>query len=375
MNIKIRRFAAAAFAVVMLLASVAPSAMAMDVEHEIAMTTHQNVPPFSVSYGDQVAFMVTAEFQYGEPKPDEVCIDLNDCLSFVGADLAVAYDASGRELEWAGWSGAEFRDGHAIVHLEPLPETAVRMELRYVCRAEEVLSCGRSGMYNTAHVIAHENDEHRNISASTDAVSRLVYSWYIELWTIDTRKPKEIKTTGSGNSAGTAMTGYDMHPGQAVEGARFRIYTDEELTDPLTFVAGFRTYKVCPDSVAKHVDEIVMDNGGRASVTGMRAGTYWIQETAPATGYDTALSAPIKLTLGYSEDDLPEVKLEAEYDETTAGNFRVATRGGPQILIDYRTVYDRTVIASYAKTVAVAVAIGAATGVGLWFFKKNIRRK
>lgn len=371
---KTTRILAILCACIMMLAMVVPYAMAMEVTHEIIETPGENQAPFSMSAGDNIEFEILAEFSENAEKPDEIDIDVNDCMLFVDVDEISVYDNAGNELYWTGIEETTKENETVKLYLSAIPTEAVSLKLTYTCCAKDILSAGVKGMYNTAHIITHVNNVRQNESSSVDVESRRVYTWYMELWTIDTRKDRQISTTSSGATNKGTQTGVDMHPGQAVSGASFKIYTDADLTKPLSFLPEFRTYRVCSDAMAKHVDEITMDNGGRALITGLKSGEYWIQETEPACGYDPAIKKPIRVEFAYDESELPEVKLINHFDNATDNNFRIETRRGPQILIDYRNVYDKTVIAHYAAITLTGVC-GGLLALALAYYTHKRKKK
>lgn len=358
------RLIAAIAAVIMLLASVIPTASAIDAEHEILNTPTEERPPFSISPNDDITFKITADFNYDMNKPDEIDIRLDTSFLFVKTNEAVVYDVNGNQLEWAGVERTSKENDLVKLYLAPMPETAASICLTYTCTVDEIVSIGPAGMSNKANIITHTNGVQRdeNISSSIEVESRSAYSWFMELWTIDSSKKRQVITTSTGSTNYGTGSGPDMHPGQSVEGASFKIYTDENLINNLSFAESFRRYVVCSDANAKHVDEIHLDNAGRADIIGLRAGTYWVQETKPANEYNKAVSEPIKVEFTYDEDELPSVKLINVYDQHTTESNNIETRNGPAIIIDYKDYKTANPHAKQLIATAIILAAIAITG-------------
>ena len=363
------RILAAVCAIITLLAITVSPALALDAGHDIISTAAETTPPFSVSTGDNITFQVTAELQPNDALPDEIELTIHTCLQFIGVTDIRIYDTNHQQLDYTGISGVRTRENIAQIFLDTLPENTARIELDYTCTAGEILSNGRSGMSNRARVITHMEDARINISDSIEVESPRVYTWYMELWTIDDNKPRQITTTSSDSKNNGTTYGPDTHPGQSVEGARFKIYDNASLINPLCFIEGFRTYKVCPEAMAKHVDEIFIDDGGKITITGLKFGEYWIQEIAPADGYDMVTTEPIKITFAPDEDELPTVKLINLYNDATMENERIETRNGPQILINYQKTRPADIFSFIALTVLVLT--GASILVIKSIFKKQ----
>lgn len=328
---------------------------ALELSHEVSSTPTEVKPPFTVSPYDEVVFEIIAEFNANEEKPDEIDIDIHDCLLFNDVD-GISVFSGNKKLDYDGAENIEKENGSVKIYLSPLPETADRIELYYTCTAREIVSIGTAGMYNNAHVITHVNNIRENESREVTQESRAVHCWYVELWTFDSNKPKQTIVTSSNSSGGTTTTtGQDMHQGQSVGGAGFEIYEDKNLTEKISFLPGFRRYTVCSEANAKSVDEIHLDNSGRATIVGLKNGTYYIKETKPANEYEPVLDQPIELQFTYDESELPNVKLINKIDDTTVENTHVEMRRGPQILIDYgEDKFDTKIIIAGAVVLILA---------------------
>lgn len=94
----------------------------------------------------------------------------------------------------------------------------------------------------------------------------------------------------------------------ALSGVNFKLYADNGDTIRtqvnLSGSAGSYAYTTNESAI-----EIVTDDNGRLSVTGLPQGTYWLEETAPADGYN-ALGKLIKLDLSTTSTATTRVTLE-----------------------------------------------------------------
>ena len=107
---------------------------ALELSHEVSSTPTEVKPPFTVSPYDEIVFEIIAEFNANEEKPDEIDIDIHDCLLFNDVD-GISVFSGNKKLDYDGAENIEKENGSIKIYLSPLPETADRVELYYTCTA------------------------------------------------------------------------------------------------------------------------------------------------------------------------------------------------------------------------------------------------
>lgn len=126
--------------------------------------------------------------------------------------------------------------------------------------------------------------------------------------------------------------------GPALEGACFRLYSDEACTDQsevqLYQKDGF--YYPIKDALGKEAVEMKSAANGTFNVKGLDAGTYYLKETITPAGYDTCGVTPVTIKADHSGND--HVNLEGSnltIVNKKAGGITLPSTGGIGTTIFY----------------------------------------
>ncbi len=125
----------------------------------------------------------------------------------------------------------------------------------------------------------------------------------------------------------------DTEKGPALEGACFRLYSDEACTDQsevqLYQKDGF--YYPIKDVLGKEVVEMKSAANGTFNVKGLDAGTYYLKEITPPDGYSACQVIPVTIKADHSRND--QVNLEGsnltnDIVNIKAGGITLPSTGG-----------------------------------------------
>ena len=132
----------------------------------------------------------------------------------------------------------------------------------------------------------------------------------------------------------------DTEKGPALEGACFRLYSDEACTDQsevqLYQKDGF--YYPIKDVLGKEAVEMKSAANGTFNVKGLDAGTYYLKETTPPAGYSACKVIPVTIKADHSRND--QVNLEGsnltnDIVNIKAGGITLPSTGGIGTTIFY----------------------------------------
>ena len=132
----------------------------------------------------------------------------------------------------------------------------------------------------------------------------------------------------------------DTEKGPALEGACFRLYSDEACTDQsevqLYQKDGF--YYPIKDVLGKEAVEIKSAANGQFNVKGLDAGTYYLKEITPPDGYSACKVIPVTIKADHSRND--QVNLEGsnltnDIVNIKAGGITLPSTGGIGTTIFY----------------------------------------
>lgn len=132
----------------------------------------------------------------------------------------------------------------------------------------------------------------------------------------------------------------DTEKGPALEGACFRLYSDEACTDQsevqLYQKDGF--YYPIKDVLGKEAVEMKSAANGTFNVKGLDAGTYYLKEITPPDGYSACKVIPVTIKAGHSRND--QVNLEGsnltnDIVNIKAGGITLPSTGGIGTTIFY----------------------------------------
>ena len=132
----------------------------------------------------------------------------------------------------------------------------------------------------------------------------------------------------------------DTEKGPALEGACFRLYSDEACTDQsevqLYQKDGF--YYPIKDVLGKEAVEMKSAANGTFNVKGLDAGTYYLKEITPPDGYSACKEIPVTIKADHSRND--QVNLEGsnltnDIVNIKAGGITLPSTGGIGTTIFY----------------------------------------
>lgn len=132
----------------------------------------------------------------------------------------------------------------------------------------------------------------------------------------------------------------DTEKGPALEGASFRLYSDEACTDQsevqLYQKDGF--YYPIKDVLGKEAVEMKSAANGTFNVKGLDAGTYYLKEITPPDGYSACKVIPVTIKADHSRND--QVNLEGsnltnDIVNIKAGGITLPSTGGIGTTIFY----------------------------------------
>ena len=125
----------------------------------------------------------------------------------------------------------------------------------------------------------------------------------------------------------------DTEKGPALEGACFRLYSDEACTDQsevqLYQKDGF--YYPIKDVLGKEAVEMKSAANGTFNVKGLDAGTYYLKETTPPTGYSACDKTKIVISATHDEHNVNlsgESNLNNKIINNKAGGITLPSTGG-----------------------------------------------
>ena len=125
----------------------------------------------------------------------------------------------------------------------------------------------------------------------------------------------------------------DTEKGPALEGACFRLYSDEACTDQsevqLYQKDGF--YYPIKDVLGKEAVEMKSAANGTFNVKGLDAGTYYLKEITPPDGYSACKVIPVTIKADHSRNDLVNLEgsnLTNDIVNIKAGGITLPSTGG-----------------------------------------------
>lgn len=125
----------------------------------------------------------------------------------------------------------------------------------------------------------------------------------------------------------------DTEKGPALEGARFRLYSDEACTDQsevqLYQKDGF--YYPIKDVLGKEAVEMKSAANGTFNVKGLDAGTYYLKEITPPDGYSACKVIPVTIKADHSRNDYVNLEgsnLTNDIVNIKAGGITLPSTGG-----------------------------------------------
>ena len=131
----------------------------------------------------------------------------------------------------------------------------------------------------------------------------------------------------------------DTENGPALEGACFRLYSDEACTDQsevqLYQKDGF--YYPIKDALGKEAVEMKSAANGTFNVKGLDAGTYYLKETTPPAGYSACANKEIVISATHNGNhvELDSSKLSTTIINKKAGGITLPSTGGIGTTIFY----------------------------------------
>ena len=209
----------------------------------------------------------------------------------------------------------------------------------FVVKIHDVKNCVANlndGATITVTYTAHLNDEaYVNTAGGSTSNINKVYLTY-------SNNPKDESSIGK-TPESTPVYVYtyqlnntkhqDTEKGPALEGACFRLYSDEACTDQsevqLYQKDGF--YYPIKDVLGKEAVEMKSAANGTFNVKGLDAGTYYLKETITPAGYDTCGVTPVTIKADHSGND--QVNLEGsnltnDIVNIKAGGITLPSTGG-----------------------------------------------
>lgn len=209
----------------------------------------------------------------------------------------------------------------------------------FVVKIHDVKNCVANlndGATITVTYTAHLNDKaYVNIAGGSTSNINKVYLTY-------SNNPKDESSIGT-TPESTPVYVYtyqlnntkhqDTEKGPALEGACFRLYSDEACTDQsevqLYQKDGF--YYPIKDVLGKEAVEMKSAANGTFNVKGLDAGTYYLKEITPPDGYSACKVIPVTIKADHSRND--QVNLEGsnltnDIVNIKAGGITLPSTGG-----------------------------------------------
>ena len=216
----------------------------------------------------------------------------------------------------------------------------------FVVKIHDVKNCVANlndGATITVTYTAHLNDKaYVNIAGGSTSNINKVYLTY-------SNNPKDESSIGK-TPESTPVYVYtyqlnntkhqDTEKGPALEGACFRLYSDEACTDQsevqLYQKDGF--YYPIKDVLGKEAVEMKSAANGTFNVKGLDAGTYYLKEITPPDGYSACKVIPVTIKADHSRND--QVNLEGsnltnDIVNIKAGGITLPSTGGIGTTIFY----------------------------------------
>ena len=225
--------------------------------------------------------------------------------------------------------------------IDPSKYTITESQNSFVVKIPDVKTCAEGldlndGATITVTYTAHLNDKaYVNTAGGSTSNINKVYLTY-------SNNPKDESSIGK-TPESTPVYVYtyqlnntkhqDTEKGPALEGACFRLYSDEACTDQsevqLYQKDGF--YYPIKDVLGKEAVEMKSAANGTFNVKGLDAGTYYLKEITPPDGYSACKVIPVTIKADHSRND--QVNLEGsnltnDIVNIKAGGITLPSTGG-----------------------------------------------
>ncbi len=225
--------------------------------------------------------------------------------------------------------------------IDPSKYTITESQNSFVVKIPDVKTCAEGldlndGATITVTYTAHLNDKaYVNTAGGSTSNINKVYLTY-------SNNPKDESSIGK-TPESTPVYVYtyqlnntkhqDTEKGPALEGACFRLYSDEACTDQsevqLYQKDGF--YYPIKDVLGKEAVEMKSAANGTFNVKGLDAGTYYLKEITPPDGYSACKEIPVTIKADHSRND--QVNLEGsnltnDIVNIKAGGITLPSTGG-----------------------------------------------
>ena len=232
--------------------------------------------------------------------------------------------------------------------IDPSKYTITESQNSFVVKIPDVKTCAEGldlndGATITVTYTAHLNDKaYVNTAGGSTSNINKVYLTY-------SNNPKDESSIGK-TPESTPVYVYtyqlnntkhqDTEKGPALEGACFRLYSDEACTDQsevqLYQKDGF--YYPIKDVLGKEAVEMKSAANGTFNVKGLDAGTYYLKEITPPDGYSACKVIPVTIKADHSRND--QVNLEGsnltnDIVNIKAGGITLPSTGGIGTTIFY----------------------------------------
>lgn len=123
----------------------------------------------------------------------------------------------------------------------------------------------------------------------------------------------------------------DDTPGNELAGAGFSLYSDEHCTQEVKLYKEGNFYFPIKDATGKTAVEMTSDDKGQFNVKGLDAGTYYLKETTPPTGYSACDKTKIVISATHNEHNVNlsgESNLNNKIINKKAGGITLPSTGG-----------------------------------------------